>query len=108
MVQYEWQLILLRGAHWWEGTLFPTDRQREHARAEAFRTETEDELTKLSAEGWRIVSVVGAAPVRFFQNRTGRLWQETFNVFLERQVSDGFTVGRVDGARTASSTHEDA
>jgi len=40
------------------------------------------------AAGWTIVSVVGTPPVRLFQNRAGRLWQEAFSVFLEHQVTD--------------------
>jgi len=86
MIPREWQYIRLRGAYWWEGTAFPADRQRENVRAEAFKTETEEQLNTLLAEGWTMVSVVGAAPVRLFQHRAGRLWQEAFNVFLERQV----------------------
>jgi len=88
MVPREWQQIRLQGAYWWEGTAFPADRQRENARAEASKTETEELLNKLLAEGWTMVCVVGAAPVRLLQNRAGRLWQETFHVFLERQVDE--------------------
>lgn len=88
MIEREWQHIRLRGAYWWEGTAFPADRQRENARAEAYTTETEEQLTRLLAEGWTMVSVVGAAPVRLFQNRAGRLRQESFDVFLERQVCE--------------------
>jgi hypothetical protein len=88
MVQREWKHLRLRGTYWWEGTSFPPDRQRENARAEAFKTETEEQLTKLLVEGWTMVSVVRAAPVRLFQNRAARLWQEAFNVFLERQVCE--------------------
>jgi len=94
MMQSEWQHIRLRGAYWWEGTAFPADRQRENARAEASKTDTEEQLTKLLAEGWTMVSVVGAAPVSLFQNRVGRLWQESFNVFLERQACVSKVAGR--------------
>jgi len=88
MVQRDWQHIRLCGAYWWEGTAFPADRQRENARAEASKSETEERVNRHLAEGWTIVSVVGAPPIRLFQNRTGRLWQEAFTVFLEHQVTD--------------------
>jgi|GEM_PF-6557222 len=88
MIQQEWHHLRLHGASWWEGTSFPADRQRENARAMASQTESDEQLTKLLAEGWRVVSVVGAAPVRLFRNRTGRLWQEAFSVFLERPAGD--------------------
>jgi len=51
------------------------------------KTETEDRLTELLAEGWTMVSVVAAGPVLLFQSRVGALWQEAFNVFLERAVN---------------------
>jgi len=88
MIQREWQHIRLRGAYWWERTSVPADRQRESARAEASRSETEERVNRLLAAGWTIVSVVGTPPVRLFQNRAGRLWQEAFSVFLEHQVTD--------------------
>ena len=88
MVPREWRHVRLRGAYWWEGTAFPADRQRENATADASKTDSEDQRTTLVAEGWTMVSVIGAAPVRLFQNRTGWLWQETFNVFLERQACE--------------------
>ena len=88
VTQREWQRVRLRGVHWWEGTTFPPDRQRENPRAEASRIETEDRLSKLLAEGWTIVSVVGAGPILLFQTRVGALWQEAFTVFLERPLCD--------------------
>jgi len=83
----EWQRLHLRGAHWWEGTAYPADRQRENVKADELKTETEDRLTELLAEGWTMVSVVAAGPVLLFQSRVGALWQEAFNVFLERAVN---------------------
>jgi len=88
MIPREWQHLRLRGAYWWVGTAFSADRQRENARAETSKTESEEQLTKLLVEGWTMVSVVRAAPIRLFQNRAGRLWQDAFHVFLERQVDD--------------------
>jgi len=88
MIPREWQHLRLRGAYWWEGTAFPADRQRENARAETSKTESEEQLTKLLVEGWTMVSVVRAPPVRLFQHRAGGLWQEAFNVFLERQLGE--------------------
>jgi hypothetical protein len=89
VVQREWRRLHLRGTHWWEGTAFPPDRQREGARADAIRTETEEGLTKHLAEGWSIASVVAAGPVLLFRSRVGELWQEAFNVFLERPIEPG-------------------
>lgn len=83
-----WHHLRLRGASWWEGASLPADRQRENTRSVASQTDSEEQLTKLLTEGWRLVSVVGAAPVRLFQNRTGRLWQEAFDVFLDRPAGD--------------------
>ena len=88
MVQREWQRVRLRGAPWWEGASFPQDRRRENPRAEAARIETEDQLTKLLADGWRIASVVGARPILLFQNRVSTFWQEAFQVFVERELSN--------------------
>ncbi len=88
MTKREWRRLHLRGVHWWEGTSFPPDRQRESARAEEFKAETEDRLTELMADGWTMVSVVAAGPIVVFQTRVGALWQEAFNVFLERPLSD--------------------
>ena len=88
MIERRWQRIHLAGAYWWEGTAFPADRHRENARAQALKAESEEQVTELLAEGWMMVSVVGAAPVRRFQNRAGRLWQEAFTVFLEHQGTD--------------------
>jgi hypothetical protein len=84
----EWRRFHLRGAYWWEGTSYPSDRDREIPRAEQVRTETEDGLTKLLEEGWHIVSVVSARPVALYSTRVGRLCQEAFNVFVERVVED--------------------
>jgi len=84
----EWRRFHLRGAYWWEGTSYPSDRDREIPRAEQVRTETEEGLTKLLEEGWRTVSVVAARPVTLFSTRVGRLCQEAFNVFVERIVED--------------------
>jgi len=84
----EWYRIRLRGAHWWEGTAFPPDRKREDPRAEASRIETEEQLSELLVEGWTIVGVVATRPLHLFQNRVGILWQEAFNVFLERELRD--------------------
>ncbi len=83
----EWRRLHLRGAHWWEGTSYPSDRQRESVKADELRSETEDRLTELLAEGWTMISVVPAGPVLLFQTRVGALWQEAFNVFLERRLS---------------------
>src|ERR1700686_3262892 len=47
----EWQRVRLRGVHWWEGTTFSPERQRENPRAEASRIEKEDPLSKLLEEG---------------------------------------------------------
>jgi hypothetical protein len=88
MIQREWQRVRLRGSHWWEGTTFAPDHQRENPRAEASRIETEDRLSKLLAEGWTIASVVAAGPILLFQTRVGALWQEAFTVFLEREICD--------------------
>jgi len=84
----EWRRLHLRGAHWWEGTSYPSDRQRENAKADGLKTETEDRLTELLADGWTMVSVVAAGPVLLFQSRVGALWQEAFNVFLERPLHE--------------------
>jgi len=84
----EWYRIRLRGAHSWEGTAFPPDRKREDPRAEASRIETEEQLSELLVEGWTIVGVVATRPLHLFQNRVGILWQEAFNVFLERELRD--------------------
>jgi len=35
-----------------------------------------------------MVSVVAAGPVLLFQSRVGALWQEAFNVFLERPLNE--------------------
>jgi len=86
MIQREWRRVHLAGTFWWEGRAFPADRQRENARAAASQTKTEEQLAKLLAEGWTMVSVVSASPTRLFRNRAGGLWQETFNVFLERLI----------------------
>jgi len=88
VVEREWRRIRLRGAHWWEGTSFPPDRNRENPRADASRIETEDELTKLLEDGWTIVSVLAARPILLFQNRVATFWQEAFNVFLQRKLSE--------------------
>lgn len=88
MTQREWQRVRLRGVHWWEGTTFAPDRQRENPRAEASRIETEDHLSKLLTEGWTIASVIAAGPILLFQTRVGALWQEAFTVFLERETCD--------------------
>ncbi len=88
MIHRQWQRVHLVGAYWWEGAAFPADRHRENVRAEAFKAETEKQLSELLAEGWMMVSVIGAAPVRRFQSRAGRLWQEAFTVFLEYQATD--------------------
>jgi hypothetical protein len=86
VTQREWRRLHLRGAHWWEGTSFPTDRRRENARADSFRLETEGNLTKLLADEWTMISVIAARPVLLFQTRVAALWQEAFTVFLERDV----------------------
>lgn len=86
VITRDWHRTRLRGMHWWEGTSFPPDRKRENARAEASRNDTEDQLTKLLADGWRMVSVVSARSILLFQTRVGALWQEAFTVFLEREV----------------------
>lgn len=88
MSKREWRRLHLRGAHWWEGTSYPADRQRETGNADRLQTETEDRLTELLAEGWTMVSVVAAGPVLLFQSRVGALWQEAFTVFLERPVNE--------------------
>jgi hypothetical protein len=88
MSKREWQRLHLRGAHWWEGTSYPADRQRENGNADQLKAETEDRLTELLAEGWTMVSVVGAGPVVLFQSRVGALWQEAFTVFLERPLNE--------------------
>jgi hypothetical protein len=88
MVRREWQRIRLCGGHWWNGTAFPVDRDREDARASAAREDSEAKLSKLLEDGWEIVSVVADPPSVLFRSRAGSLMQETFSVFLQRQIDE--------------------